>query len=106
MTPGLGRRKWFWYLRPRPGGMPLALRLSEGLGIAGFSADGLKCAVTGVVFYPPVDVPVVAAPIAGSAVASDLHEIGILASKRDIRFQAKVSDSFFHSLADFNYVLP
>jgi hypothetical protein len=32
MTPGLGRRKWFWYLRARPGGMPLALRLSEGLG--------------------------------------------------------------------------
>jgi hypothetical protein len=31
MTPGPGRRKWFWYLRPGPGGMPLALRLSEGL---------------------------------------------------------------------------
>jgi hypothetical protein len=33
MAPGLGRRKWFWYLRTGPGGMPLALRLSEGLGI-------------------------------------------------------------------------
>jgi hypothetical protein len=43
MTLGPGRREWFWYLRPGPGGMPLALRLSEGLGInalgRGFAAE-------------------------------------------------------------------
>ena len=32
MTPGPGRRQCTEYLRPGPGGMPLALPLSEGLG--------------------------------------------------------------------------
>ena len=32
MTPGPGRRQCTAYLRPGPGGMPLALPLSEGLG--------------------------------------------------------------------------
>ena len=31
-TPGSGRRKCTAYHRPRPGGLPLARRLSEGLG--------------------------------------------------------------------------
>ncbi len=34
MTPGPGLRKRTEYLRPGPGGMPLALLLSEGLGLA------------------------------------------------------------------------
>ena len=34
MTPGPGLRKWTEYLSPGPGGMPLALRLSDWLGFA------------------------------------------------------------------------
>ena len=34
MTPGPGLRKWTEYLSPGPGGMPLALRLSDWLGLA------------------------------------------------------------------------
>ena len=33
MTPGPGLRKWTEYLSPGPGGMPLALRLSDWLGL-------------------------------------------------------------------------
>jgi len=33
MTPGPGLRKWTGYLSPGPGGMPLALRLSDWLGL-------------------------------------------------------------------------
>jgi len=32
MPPGPGLRKWTEYLSPGPGGMPLALRLSDWLG--------------------------------------------------------------------------
>jgi len=34
MTPGPGLRKCTEYLSPGPGGMPLALRLSDWLGLA------------------------------------------------------------------------
>ena len=33
MTAGPGLRKWTEYLSPGPGGMPLALRLSDWLGL-------------------------------------------------------------------------
>jgi len=33
MTPGPGLRKWTEYLSPGPGGLPLALRLSDWLGL-------------------------------------------------------------------------
>jgi len=33
MTTGPGLRKWTEYLSPGPGGMPLALRLSDWLGL-------------------------------------------------------------------------
>ena len=33
MTPGPGLRKWTEYLSPGPGGVPLALRLSDWLGL-------------------------------------------------------------------------
>ncbi len=35
MPPGPGYRKCTPYLWPGPGGMPLVLRLSEGLGLSG-----------------------------------------------------------------------
>jgi len=51
MTPGPGLRKWTEYLSPDPGGMPLALRLSDWLGLARLCTTRL--AVTPLLAPPP-----------------------------------------------------
>jgi len=43
MTPGPGLRKWAEYLSPGPGGMPLALRLSDWLGLARLHGPTRRC---------------------------------------------------------------
>jgi hypothetical protein len=75
MTPGPGRRKWFWYLRPGPGGMPLALRLSEGLGIARVAVMCFipLARVTSKLYYPPLATGLAADCYAKEALSTVLH---------------------------------
>ena len=80
MTRGPGLRKWTEYLSPGPGGMPLALRLSDWLGLTASARPD----TTLFLFLPRrLDFPLRAAGIgvAGiqAAVPQQLHKRPMLA---------------------------